>query len=79
MPWEDERKTAATEGKLEGPVKTVEYKGKVYGLPFTSNTAALVPQGQVDAPPDDLTWDEMIDDAVAKKTHVEVGRVSTRA
>ena len=47
LPWEGERRTAATEGKLEGPLKTVEYKGKVYGHPVhEQHAAALVPQGQ---------------------------------
>ena len=51
----------------------MEYKGKVYGIPFTSNTQLLwYRKDKVDAPPEDFTWDEMIDDAVAKKTHVEV-------
>ena len=73
LPWEGENKTAATEGKLEGPLKTVEYQGKVYGIPFTSNTQLLwYRKDKVDPRGDDLTWDEMIDDAVAKKTHVEV-------
>ena len=55
LPWEGEHKTAATEGKLEGPVKTVEYNGKVYGLPFTSNTQLLwYRKDKVDAPPDDF-------------------------
>ena len=51
----------------------MEYKGKVYGIPFTSNTQLLwYRKDKVDAPPEDFTWDEMIDDALAKKTHVEV-------
>jgi multiple sugar transport system substrate-binding protein len=73
LPWTGENRSVATEGKLQGPLKTVEYKGKVYGLPFTSNTQLLwYRKDKVDAPPADFTWDEMIDDAVAKKTHVEV-------
>jgi multiple sugar transport system substrate-binding protein len=73
LPWEGANRTAATEGKLEGPVKTVEYKGKIYGLPFTSNTQLLwYRKDKVDTPPGDFTWDEMIDDAVQKKTAVEV-------
>jgi multiple sugar transport system substrate-binding protein len=73
LPWTGERRSVATEGKLQGPLKTVEYKGKVFGIPFTSNTQLLwYRKDKVDAPPDDFTWDEMIDDAVAKKTHVEV-------
>ena len=73
LPWEGENETAATEGKLEGPVKTVEYKGTVYGMPFTSNTQLLwYRKDRVDAPPEDFTWDEMIDQAVDNGTVVEV-------
>jgi multiple sugar transport system substrate-binding protein len=73
LPWEGERRTAATEGKLEGPLKTVDYKGKIWGLPFTSNTQLLwYRKDRVDPPPDDFTWDEMIDDAIDKGTSIEV-------
>ena len=73
LPWEGERRTVAEKGKLEGPLKTVEYKGKVYGIPFTSNTQLLwYRKDRVDPPPADFTWDEMIDDAVSKGTGVEV-------
>jgi multiple sugar transport system substrate-binding protein len=73
LPWEGENETAATEGKLEGPVKTVEYNGQIYGIPFTSNTQLLwYRKDRVDPPADDFTWDEMIDDAVDKGTAVEV-------
>jgi multiple sugar transport system substrate-binding protein len=73
LPWEGERRSAATDGKLEGPVKTVEYQGKVYGIPFTSNTQLLwYRKDRVDAPPEDFTWDEMIDQAVDNGTVVEV-------
>ncbi|MBN1527881.1 MAG: ABC transporter substrate-binding protein [Thermoleophilaceae bacterium] len=73
LPWEGERRTVAEKDKLEGPLKTVEYKDKVYGIPFTSNTQLLwYRKDRVDTPPDDFTWDEMIDDAVDKGTAVEV-------
>ena len=73
LPWEGERRSVAEEGKLEGPLKTVEYKGKVWAIPFTSNTQLLwYRKDRVDAPPEDFTWDEMIDDAVEKGTAVEV-------
>ncbi|MEA2399653.1 MAG: trehalose/maltose transport system substrate-binding protein [Thermoleophilaceae bacterium] len=73
LPWKGHDRDVATQGKLEGPLKTVEYKGQVYGLPFTSNTQLLwYRKDKVDAPAEDFTWDEMIDDAVAKNTHVEV-------
>jgi multiple sugar transport system substrate-binding protein len=73
LPWEGENESAATEGKLEGPVKTVEYLGKIYGIPFTSNTQLLwYRKDRVDDPPEDFTWDEMIDQAVENGTAVEV-------
>jgi multiple sugar transport system substrate-binding protein len=73
LPWEGERRSAAEEGKLEGPLRTVEYQGKVWAIPHTSNTQLLwYRKDRVDAPPDDFTWDEMIDDAVDKGTAVEV-------
>jgi multiple sugar transport system substrate-binding protein len=73
LPWEGEHETAATEGKLEGPLKTVDYQGKVYGIPFTSNTQLLwYRKDRVDAPPEDFTWDEMIDAAIDDGTVVEV-------
>jgi multiple sugar transport system substrate-binding protein len=73
LPWDGDRRRTASEGKLEGPLKTVEYKNKLWGIPFTTNTQLLwYRKDKVDKPPPDFTWDEMIDDAVAKKTHVEV-------
>ncbi len=73
LPWEGDRREAATEGKLDGPVETVDYQGKVWAIPHTSNTQLLwYRKDRVDAPPDDFTWDEMIDDAIDKGTAVEV-------
>jgi multiple sugar transport system substrate-binding protein len=72
-PWEGERRSVAEEDKLEGPLKTVEYQGKVWAIPHTSNTQLLwYRKDRVDTPPEDFTWDEMIDDAVDKGTSVEV-------
>jgi multiple sugar transport system substrate-binding protein len=73
LPWEGERRQVAEEDKLEGPLKTVEYQGKIYAIPFTSNTQLLwYRKDRVDPPPEDFTWDEMIDQAVENKTAVEV-------
>ena len=73
LPWEGERRRVAEEGKLEGPLKTVDYKGKIWAIPHTSNTQLLwYRKDRVDAPPDDFTWDEMIDQAVENGTAVEV-------
>ena len=41
LPWEGERRAVAEKDKLEGPLKTVEYKGKIWAIPFTSNTQLL--------------------------------------
>ena len=72
-PWEGEDRDIATKDKLEGPLKTVEYTGKVWGIPFTSNTQLLwYRKDRVDPPGEDFTWDEMIDDAVAEHTKIEV-------
>jgi multiple sugar transport system substrate-binding protein len=72
-PWEGERRSVAEEDKLEGPLKTVDFQGKVWAIPHTSNTQLLwYRKDRVDTPPEDFTWDEMIDDAVEKGTAVEV-------
>jgi multiple sugar transport system substrate-binding protein len=73
LPWEGEDRTAAEEDKLEGPLKTVEFQGKVWGIPFTSNTQLLwYRKDEVDPPGDEITWDELIDDAAADGKAVEV-------
>jgi trehalose/maltose transport system substrate-binding protein len=73
VPWEGERRSVAEEDKLEGPLKTVEYQGKIWAIPHTSNTQLLwYRKDRVDPPPDDFTWDEMIDQAVENGTAVEV-------
>ena len=73
QPGEGERRALAEKDKLEGPLKTVEYKGKVWAIPFTSNTELLwYRKDRVDPPPKDFTWDEMIDDAKSNGTVVEV-------
>ena len=73
LPWEGERRAVAEEDKLEGPLKTVEYQGKIWAIPFTSNTQLLwYRKDRVDAPPDDFTWEEMIDQAAENGTAVEV-------
>jgi multiple sugar transport system substrate-binding protein len=73
LPWEGDRRSVAEEGKLEGPLETVRFEDKIWAIPFTSNTQLLwYRKDRVDTPPEDFTWDEMIDDAVEKGTDVEV-------
>ena len=73
LPWEGENERVATEGKLDGPRRSVEFEDKVWGLPFTSNTQLLwYRKDEVGTVPDDITWDQLIDDAVEKETAIEV-------
>jgi multiple sugar transport system substrate-binding protein len=73
VPWEGERRSAAEEGKLDGPLETVRYEDQIWAIPHTSNTQLLwYRKDRVDPPPDDFTWDEMIDQAVENGTSVEV-------
>ena len=73
QPWEGELAGRATGGKLEGPRKTVEYDGKAWAIPFTTNTQLLwYRKDQVEPPPEDFTWDQMIDESARAKKAVEV-------
>lgn len=72
-PWEGGLEREATQGKLEGPRKTVEYQDKVWAIPFTTNTQLLFyRKDRVDEPPEDFTWDEMIEQAAADGKAIEV-------
>jgi trehalose/maltose transport system substrate-binding protein len=73
LPWKGQRETVAKEGKLQGPLKTVEYKGTVYGLPFTSNTQLLwYRKDEVPNPGNEVTWDQLIKTAEEKGKSIEV-------
>ncbi len=73
LPWEGELEGEATDGKLDGPRKTVEYQDKVWGIPFTTNSQLLFYlKDQVEKPPENFTWDQMIDDAAREGKAVEV-------
>lgn len=72
-PWDGELEGQAVEGKLEGPRKTVEYQDKVWGIPFTTNTQLLFyRKDRVDKPPENFTWEQMIDQAASNGKAVEV-------
>jgi multiple sugar transport system substrate-binding protein len=72
-PWEGERRRVAEEGKLEGPLETVSYQDRIWAIPFTSNTQLLwYRKDRVEAPPEDFTWDEMIDQAAENGKAIEV-------
>ena len=69
--WTGANKAAATEGKLKGPLRSVQYQDKTWALPFTSNTQLLwYRKDKVKTPP--KTWGEMIDQATKLNTAIEV-------
>jgi multiple sugar transport system substrate-binding protein len=71
--WAGERGRKALEGRLQGPQETVQYQGKIWASPFTTNGQLLFyRKDKVKKPPEDFTWDQMIDDAERRKTGIEV-------
>jgi multiple sugar transport system substrate-binding protein len=73
LPWDGQRERVASEGKLEGPLRTVQYQDKTWAVPFTTNTQLLwFRKDRVDEPPEDLTWDEMIEQASEDGQGIEV-------
>ena len=71
LPWEGEKKSVASEGKLEGPLLTTQYQDTTWGIPLTTNTQLLwYRKDRVDTVP--KTWDEMIDLAAESGRSIEV-------
>jgi multiple sugar transport system substrate-binding protein len=72
-PWTGQNEAVARQGKLEGPLKTVTYQGKVWAIPFTSNTQLLwYRKDLMRDPGDKVTWDKLIDIAHQKHKAIEV-------
>ena len=72
-PWEGERAARAREGKLDGPLRTAEYKGQLWAAPFTTNTQLLwYRKDRVKELPKNYTWDDIIDIAAENGTGIEV-------
>ena len=64
-------RTKAERGVLPGPLETAKYKGRLWTVPFTSNTQLLwYRKDLVKQVP--TTWDEMIDQAERLKTTIQV-------
>ncbi|MGA7979899.1 MAG: ABC transporter substrate-binding protein [Chromatiaceae bacterium] len=60
LPWPTDAARQATEGRLDAPVQSATYDGRLWAAPFTTNTQLLwYRTDRVDHPP--KTWDEMID------------------
>jgi multiple sugar transport system substrate-binding protein len=71
--WAGARGRKALEGRLQGPQETVRYQGKIWATPFTTNGQLLFyRKDKVKKPPEDFTWDDMIEDAERRKTGIEV-------
>ena len=61
----------AERGVLPGPLETAKYKGRLWTVPFTTNTQLLwYRKDLVDQVPE--TWDEMIDQAERLDTSIQV-------
>ena len=72
----------AEKDKLSGPLKTVQYKGKIWAIPFTSNTQLLwYRKDRVDTAPDGLHLgrDDRRRRQARRGRAVEVQAASTRA
>ena len=64
LPWTGANKTAAEQGTLKVPLETATWKGKLYAVPYNSNTQLLWYRSDlVKTPP--TTWNQMISDAEA--------------
>ncbi|MDQ6851143.1 MAG: ABC transporter substrate-binding protein [Actinomycetota bacterium] len=63
LPWTGANEQQATAGTLKAPLETARWKGKLYAVPYNSNTQLLWYRSDlVPTPP--KTWDEMINDAI---------------
>jgi multiple sugar transport system substrate-binding protein len=64
LPWTGTNKQQAENGTLKVPLETATWKGKLYAVPYNSNTQLLWYRSDlVKTPP--TTWDQMISDAEA--------------
>jgi multiple sugar transport system substrate-binding protein len=64
LPWTGTYKQQAENGTLKAPLETATWKGKLYAVPYNSNTQLLWYRSDlVKTPP--TTWDQMISDALA--------------
>jgi multiple sugar transport system substrate-binding protein len=62
-PWTGANRAAASKGTLKAPLETATWKGKLYAVPYNSNTQLLWYRDDL-VPKPPKTWDEMIDDAL---------------
>jgi multiple sugar transport system substrate-binding protein len=62
LPWTGTYKQQAEQGTLKVPLETATWKGKLYAVPYNSNTQLLWYRSDL-VPNPPTTWDEMIADA----------------
>jgi ABC-type glycerol-3-phosphate transport system substrate-binding protein len=62
--WTGSNKAAASAGTLKAPLETATWKGKLYAVPYNSNTQLLWYRSDL-VPHPPATWDEMIAMSVA--------------
>ena len=71
-PWTGRHRQQAVEGRLQGPVRTVEYRGQVWAVPFTTNTQLLwYRKDRVPPPAQDITWEQLITQASRQGKAIE--------
>ena len=62
--WTGADKDQASNGTLKVPLQTATWKGKLYAVPYNSNTQLLWYRSDL-VPNPPATWDEMINDSIA--------------
>jgi len=64
VPWSEDAARSVSKGRLEGPLASARYRGRLWAAPFTTNAQLLwYRTDRVDHPPG--TWDEMMEMAEA--------------
>jgi multiple sugar transport system substrate-binding protein len=63
LQWTGNFKQQATNGTLKVPIETATWKGKLYAVPYNTNTQLLWYRSDL-VPKPPATWDEMIDDSI---------------
>ncbi len=64
LPWTGSYKQQASNGTLKVPLETATWKGKLYAVPYNSNTQLLWYRSDL-VPNPPKTWDEMFNDSIA--------------
>jgi multiple sugar transport system substrate-binding protein len=63
LPWTGTNQQQATNGTLKVPLETATWHGKLYAVPYNSNTQLLWYRSDL-VPNPPQTWDEMINDSI---------------